>query len=380
MTGRWAVLAGAILALGQIGPGAAAEGQVTAGLTRARFGSTPDGTGVDVFTLRNRRGVEIRAISYGAILTSISVPDREGRFADVVLGFDTLDGYLRPHPYFGAVVGRYGNRIGKAQFTLDGHTYRLAANNGPNHLHGGVRGFDKFVWNAEPLTGAAGVTFSRTSPDGEEGYPGNLTVRVTYTLTDENELTIEYGASTDKPTPVNLTNHSYFNLAGHDSGNILAHEVTLHADRFTAVDGTLIPTGELRSVEGTPFDFRRPTAIGARIRQRHEQLEFGRGYDHNGVLNRRGEGLQPAASAYDPRSGRQLDVATTEPGVQFYTGNFLDGSVTGKRGTVYEHRSGFCFETQHFPDSPNKPDFPSTILRPGAEYRSRTVFRFGVGQ
>lgn len=346
------------------------------GMTRADFGRMPDGTPVEAFTLRNGNGVEVTAINYGAIITSVRVPDRAGTFGDVVLGFDTLDGYLKGHPYFGTVVGRYGNRIANGQFTLDGRTYKLATNNAPNHLHGGTRGFDKFVWQAEPLSGRLGVAFSRTSPDGEEGYPGTLKARVVYTLTDRNELRVEYHATTDKATPINLTQHSYFNLAG--AGTILGHELLINADRYTPVDATLIPTGELASVEGTPFDFRTPTAIGKRIDAAHEQIRNGRGYDHNFVLNRTGEGLQLAARVVEPKTGRMLEVRTTEPGVQFYTGNFLDGTITGKGGRVYEHRTGFCLETQHYPDSPNKPQFPSTILRPGQEHRSETVFAFGV--
>ena len=376
---RWTLIVLAVLVIAQM-LGAAGGGQTPSkpGVSREPFGKMPDGTAVEAFTLRNRHGVEVRVISYGAIVASIRVPDRHGTFADVVHGFDNLGGYLEAHPYFGAIVGRYGNRIGKAQFTLDGRTYKLAANNGPNHLHGGVRGFDKFVWQAEPLAKGVGVTFSRTSPDGEEGYPGTLKARVTYTLSDANDLGIDYQATTDKATPVNLTNHSYFNLSGHDAADILGHELTIHADRYTPVDSTLIPTGEIAAVDGTPFDFRKPTAIGARINQAHQQIKFGRGYDHNMVLARLGSGLQPAARVHDPKSGRLLDVATTEPGVQFYTGNFLDGSVKGKGGAVYKHRSAFCLETQHYPDSPNKPDFPSTIVKPGAEYRSQTLFRFGV--
>jgi aldose 1-epimerase len=348
-------------------------------LTRAAFGQLPDGTAVESFTLRNAHGIEVRAITYGGIIVSLRVPDRAGRFDDVVLGYDDLAGYLRQSPYFGAIVGRYGNRIAKGRFTLDGKTYTLATNNGPNHLHGGVKGFDKVVWKAEPtsVAGGAAVTFRYTSPDGEEGYPGALSARVTYTLTDRDELSFEYAATTDKPTPVNLTQHSYFNLAGagHD---ILGHELTIDADRFTPVDATLIPTGQLAPVSGTPFDFRRPTAIGARIGRDDEQLRRGGGYDHNFVINRTREGLVQAARLVDPGSGRMLDVQTTEPGVQFYTGNFLDGSITGKGGTVYSRRSGLCLETQHFPDSPNQPAFPSTILRPGKEYRSKTVLTFGV--
>ena len=379
---RWALFFFAVLVLGQIVAGARAgqggERPSRPGVTSQPFGKMPDGTTVDAYTLVNANGVEVRVITYGAILTSVKVPDRRGAIADVVHGFETLDGYLKGHPYFGAVVGRYANRIGKAQFTLNGRTYPLAANNGPNHLHGGIRGFDKYVWHAEPLPKRAGVVLSRTSPDGEEGYPGTVKVRVTYTLTDANQLELEYEATSDKPTPLNLTNHSYFNLSGHDSGSVLDHELTVHADRYTPVDSTLIPTGALAPVQGTPFDFRKPARIGARIGEPHEQLKYGIGYDHNWVLNRTGDGLEMAARVVDPKSGRTLEVSTTEPGLQFYTGNFLDGSVKGKGGTVYNQRSAFCLETQHFPDSPNKPDFPSTILEPGKTHRSRTVFSFGV--
>ena len=332
----------------------------------------------DVHTLRNAHGVAIAAIPYGGIITSLEVPGRDGRPGDIVLGFDRPERYEQDHPFFGAIVGRYGNRIAKGRFELDGQTYTLATNNGPNHLHGGVKGFDKVVWNVEEMKGADGpsLVFTRRSSDGEEGYPGNVDVRVTYTLTDRNELIVDYHATADKPTPVNLTQHSYFNLAG--AGDVLGHELTIHADRYTPVDETLIPTGELAPVDGTPFDFRKPTAIGARIDAGHPQLVNGKGYDHNFVLNRAGDGLQPAARVVEPSSGRTLEIATTEPGLQFYSGNFLDGTITGKDGRVYAHRTGFCLETQHFPDSPNQPGFPSTILRPGQEYRSRTVFTFGV--
>jgi aldose 1-epimerase len=348
-----------------------------AGVKREAFGKTGDGTPVEIFTLTSKGGVEVRVISYGAIITSIRVPDRTGAVADVALGFDSLDGYLREHPFFGAVVGRYGNRIGKASFTLDGRTYKLAANDGPNHLHGGVRGFDKYVWTADVLKGATGVAFTRTSPDGEEGYPGTIQARVTYALSDASELSIEYRATTDKATPLNLTQHTYFNLAGHNAGSIVDHELALFADRYTPVDATLIPTGELAPVAGTPLDFRQPTRIGARIDDPHEQITFGLGYDHNWVISRKGDGLQLAARVFEPKSGRTLEVQTTEPGVQFYTGNFLDGTVKGKGGAVYNRRNGLCLETQHYPDSPNQPAFPSTIVRPGQTYQSQTVWRFG---
>ena len=335
-------------------------------------------TAIERFTLKNDRGVTVEAMTYGGIITSITAPDRNGDTADIVLGFDSIDSYRKEHPYFGAIIGRYGNRIARGRFTLDGQACRLATNNGAHHLHGGLRGFDKHVWAGEPLAGKNGVAFTRTSPDGEEGYPGNLTVRVTYELTGHNQLVVEYHATTDQATPINLTQHSYFNLAGHGSGDILNQTLMLNADRFTPVDGTLIPTGEIATVEGTPFDFRQPTCIGARIAQPHLQLTHGQGYDHNWVLNRRGEGLQLAAIAMDPVSGRTLEITTTEPGIQFYSGNFLDGTLTGKGGHVYQRRAGFCLETQHFPDSPNQPNFPTTVLPPGQEYRSSTVFTFGV--
>ena len=347
------------------------------GVTRTSFGSVA-GQPVELFTLRNANGIELKATNYGGIITSIVTPDRDGKPGDIVLGFDTLDGYLKDSPYFGALVGRYGNRIAKGRFTLDGKTYTLAVNNGPNHLHGGIKGFDKVIWKAEPLSGKTGIVFSRRSPDGEEGYPGNLDVRVTYELTDRNELVITYHATTDKATPVNLTNHSYFNLAG--GGDVLGHQLMIAADRYTPVDSTLIPTGTLAPVEGTPFDFRQPTAIGARIEQPNEQLKNGGGYDHNWVLNRSGSGRQLAARVVEPKSGRTLEVSTTEPGVQFYSGNFLDGTITGKGGQAYQRRSGMCLETQHYPDSPNQPAFPSTILRPGASYDSQTVFTFGTSK
>ena len=351
-----------------------------AGIAREPFGTLPDGGAVEVFTLTNAHGVEVRAISYGATIISLRVPDRGGRLDDVALGYDSLAGYLRASPYFGAIVGRYGNRIGGARFTLDGRAYRLAANDGQNHLHGGVKGFDKVVWRAEPVRGdsGAGVAFTFTSPDGDEGYPGALTARVTYTLTDQDELIVDYHATADQPTPVNLTQHTYFNLAGDGRRDILDHELMINADSFTPVDSTLIPTGVIAPVEGTPFDFRTPTAIGARIGADHQQLRFGRGYDHNFVLRDDDAALTHAARVVEPTTGRTLDIYTTEPGVQVYSGNFLDGSITGKGGHVYRHRYGFCLETQHYPDSPNQPRFPSTILRPGQQYRSRTVFAFGV--
>lgn len=358
-------------------------GAAASRVTSAPFGTLPGGEQASVYTLTNASGMTVRVTDYGGIILSIDAPDREGDVQDVTLGFDTLDGYLGESPYFGALIGRYGNRIARGRFSLDGQDYMLAVNNGPNALHGGEKGFDKVLWHAEPFQTdtTSGVVFTRTSPDMEEGYPGNLDVRVTYTLTDANALVFDYTATTDKATPVNLTQHTYFNLAGpgHD---ILGHELTLNADRFTPVDETLIPTGELRAVEGTPFDFRTPHAIGERIGADDAQLRFGGGYDHNFVLNAGGEvygdSLRFAARLHDPSSGRVMEVFTTEPGIQFYSGNFLDGTLTGKDGQVYAYRTGLALETQHFPDSPNQSAFPSTILRPGETYRSRTAYVFST--
>jgi len=351
-------------------------------VTRAPFGRLPDGRPVELFTLTNAHGIEVRVVTYGGIILSIRTPDRDGRFDDLVLGYDSLEGYVRESPYFGAIVGRYGNRIARGRFTLDGRSYTLATNNGPNHLHGGTVGFDKVVWAAEPFRDArgVGVVLTHTSPDGDEGYPGTLRARVTYTLTDRDELAVDYHATTDRATPVNLTQHTYWNLAGDGRRDVLGHELMISADSITPVDSTLIPTGEIAPVAGTPFDFREPTPIGSRIdRREHPQIAYGGGYDHNFVLSRHGAaGLVHAARVVEPTTGRTLDVHTTEPGLQFYSGNFLDGSITGKRGSVYLHRFGFALETQHYPDSPNHPNFPSTVLRPGEEYRSRTVFALGV--
>ena len=346
---------------------------------KSSFGQTADGRQVDLYTLVNSHGIRARVMTHGAVVVSLEVPDRDGRLADVALGFDDMGGYLSDPPYFGAIVGRYGNRIAHGRFTLDGTEYALARNNGENHLHGGVKGFDKVIWEAEEVGGSDGpaLRLSYLSADGEEGYPGNLSVEVTYTLTEGDELRVDYYATTDQATVLNLTQHTYFNLAGAGEGDILDHELMINADRFTPVDETLIPTGELRKVSGTPLDFTSPTPIGARINQDDEQLRVGQGYDHNFVL-RRGKGLELAARVHEPGSGRVLEVYTTEPGMQFYSGNFLDGTIRGKEGKVYLHRSGFCLETQHFPDSPNQPDFPSTVLRPGEEYRQTTVFRFST--
>jgi aldose 1-epimerase len=344
------------------------------------FGTTPSGEPIELYTLRNAKGAEVDIITWGATVTRIAAPDRTGKKADVVLGFDTAEGYTKTHPFFGSIVGRYGNRIGKAKFSLNGVEYTLAKNNDENHLHGGSQGFDKRLWKARPVPSADGqaVEMSYVSPDGEEGYPGTLKASVVYTLTAANGLRMDYRATTDKDTVVNLTNHSYFNLAGEGTGDILQHELMIDADRFTPVDKGLIPTGELRPVEGTPFDFRKPTAIGARINADDEQIRFGGGYDHNFVLNGQPGTLRGVVRVTEPSSGRVLEVFTTEPGVQFYTGNFLDGTVRGKAGKVYGRRTGFCLETQHFPDSPNKPSFPSTVLKPGQEYRTTTEYRFGV--
>jgi aldose 1-epimerase len=342
------------------------------------FGKTPDGKTVELYTLTNARGMEVSIMTYGGIVVSLKVPDRDGNLADVVLGYDNLDDYVRNNSsYFGCIVGRYGNRIAKGRFTLNGREHRLAQNDNGNHLHGGIKGFDKAVWKARAIksSDSAGVALTYLSKDGEEGYPGNLSVTVVYRLTSDNELKIDYSATTDKETVVNLTHHSYFNLAG--KGSILGHQLMIAADRFTPVDHLLIPTGELRSVRGTPMDFTTSVAIGERIDQKDEQLRFGRGYDHNWALNKSG-GMTLAARVYEPTSGRVLEVSTTEPGLQFYTGNFLDGSITGKGGWVYEKRHGFCLETQHFPDSPNQPRFPSTVLKPGGKYSTTTVFRFSA--
>ena len=335
----------------------------------------PDGTAVDLYTLTNASGMQAGIITYGGAVVRLAAPDRSGKLGDIVLATDDLDSMRKQTAFFGALIGRYGNRIGHAQFTLDGQTYKLPANNGPNTLHGGPDGFDKHVWKAEPGSGADGPTLTLTyaSKDGEMGFPGDLTAKVVYTLTNKNELKIDYTATSDKPTVVNLTNHTYWNLAG--EGDVLGYEVTINADRFTPVDDGLIPTGELKAVKGTPFDFTTATAIGARIDQDDQQLKFGQGYDHNWVLNKSDASLTQAAEVHDAKSGRVMEVWTTEPGLQFYTGNFLDGSAKGK-GRTFNRRNAFCMETQHYPDSPNKPEFPSTTLRPGQTYHTTTVYRF----
>jgi aldose 1-epimerase len=349
--------------------------------TKKSFGKTPDGQPVDLYVLTAKGGAEASITNYGGAVVSLKAPDRNGKLADVVLGYDNAEGYVNDKSFFGALVGRYGNRIGHAQFALDGKTYTLAKNNGENSLHGGIKGFNKAVWTAKiiPAKDGQSLELSYLSKDGEEGFPGNLKVSVIYTLTESNALRITYSATSDKKTVVNLTNHSYFNLAGQGSGEILGHLLVIQADKFTPVDAGLIPTGEFRDVAGTPFDFRKELAIGARIDQDEEQLKLGGGYDHNFVLQRSNDPEESlAARVLEPVSGRILEVWTTEPGVQFYTGNFLDGKTIGKGGVAYPRRSAFCLETQHFPDSPNQPKFPSVVLNPGERYHTITTYKFSV--
>jgi aldose 1-epimerase len=351
-------------------------------IVKQPFGNV-GGTPVELYTLTNAHGVEMKVTTYGGIVTSLKVPDKAGVMGDIVLGFNNVGGYTnaaygKANPYFGAIIGRYGNRIGGAKFTVDGTKCTLAANNGPNNLHGGPTGFHTRIWTAKEVKGqgSAGVELTYTSKDGEEGFPGNLAVTVTYTLTDNNEFKVDYKATTDKVTVCNLTQHSYFNLSGEGSGDILGTEITLPCSKYTPVDQTLITTGELADVAGTPFDFRTATAIGARVNEDNQQLKYGKGYDHNWVIDRTGTGLVLCATAYDPKSGRAMDVLTTEPGVQMYVGNFLDGSLVGKAGKPYNFRNAFCLETQHYPDSPNKPAFPSVTLKPGDTYQTSTVYKF----
>ena len=355
------------------------RGAAQPGIQKSTFGTMPDGRTVVLYTLTNRPGITIKITNYGGRIVSIIVPDRHGERADVVLGFDNLDGYLENNPYFGALIGRYANRIGDARFALDGTVYHLPANDSQNCLHGGPQGFDKQVWTARELPGASpALELTYLSKDGEEGFPGDLSVKVVYALSDNNELKIAYSATTEKDTVINLTNHSYFNLAGQGSGNVLQQEMMINAERFTPVGPTLIPTGQIESVAGTPLDFRKMTPIGAHIDENYPQLKYAKGYDFNYVLDRKGPGMVLAARAVDPKSGRELEVFTTEPGVQFYTGNFLDGTIHGKGGRVYDYRSAFTLETQHFPDSPNRPTFPSTELKPGQTYHQTTIFKFSV--
>jgi aldose 1-epimerase len=344
------------------------------------YGTTANGQNVDEYTLTNANGMEVKIITYGGVITSIRVPDRNGNLANVTLGFDNLKDYETRSPHFGTITGRYANRIANAKFTLDGKQYTLAANDSVNSLHGGTIGFGKRVWHAEG-NGGTGVKLTYLSPDGEEGYPGNLEATVTYTLTDANELRMDYHATTDAPTVINLTNHAYFNLAGEGTGSVYNHILMLNADRYNPVDGTLIPTGELAPVAGTPFDFRLPKPLAPGQRSAHEQIVLARGYDHNFVLNRADftdTSMMLAARMYEPESGRMLEVLTTEPGIQFYAGNFLDGTLVGTSGRLYRQSDAFALETQHFPDSPNQPNFPSTVLRPGETYQTATIFKFGV--
>jgi len=374
-----AVVACAIVALAGVATSAGTQAippGKAARVEKAKYGVTKDGTAIDVYTLTNTGGVVANVITFGALLTELRVPDRAGVMADVVLGFNSIDGYEGAHPYFGATIGRVANRIAKGKFRLGGQEYTLATNNGPNHLHGGNKGFDKRVWKAQVVPAADGVAvkFTYVSGDSEEGYPGAMTVSVTYTLTNRNELRFDYTATSTKATPINLTNHSYFNLAGEGAGDILGHELTIMADRFTPVDDTLIPTGDISSVRGTVMDFTRPIPIGARIAQVPGPAPGG--YDHNYVLTHGGGVLAMSAIVREPTSGRVMEVLTTEPGVQLYTGNFLDGTITGKAGVLYKKNFGFCLETQHFPDSINHPAFPPAILEPGRTFKSTTVYRF----
>jgi aldose 1-epimerase len=349
-------------------------------ITKDPFGNTSNGISVELYTLTNTLGIEARIITYGGTVVSLNVPDRNDRFGDIVLGFDSIGDYEEYSRYFGALIGRYANRIAKGRFSLNGKEYTLAVNNGENHLHGGVKGFDKVVWTGRPFIDESGANLelSYFSRDGEESYPGDLNLTVIYTLTESNELKIEYSATTDQDTIVNLTNHSYFNLASAGSGEVLDHEMMINADTFTPTDSGAIPTGELRDVNRTPFDFTRSKTIGADIDTDDEQIKFGHGYDHNFVLNKAGNNLSHAATVFEPTSGREMEVYTTEPGIQFYSGNYLDGSVKGKNGRIYERRSAFCLEAQHFPDSPNKPQFPSTVLKPGERYSQVTVYKFSI--
>ncbi|MGP4102472.1 aldose epimerase family protein [Nonomuraea sp. KM90] len=349
-------------------------------VTKKRFGILPNGKKIDIYTLRNSGGMRVKILTYGGILQSIEVPDIRDRFANVTLGFDNLSDYVKKSPYFGCITGRYANRVAKGRFTLDGRTYRLATNDGPNHLHGGTKGFDKRVWKADPFKrrGSVGLTLTHTSPNGEEGYPGTLRTKVVYTLTDDNQIRMDYSATTSRPTIVNLTNHAYFNLRGEGNGRILGHELQINASRYTPVDKTLIPTGKIARLGGTPLDFREPTAIGDRIDSKNQQIVRGGGYDHNYVLDSRGRGLAPAARVVEPESGRVLEVITDQPGLQFYSGNFLDGTLRGTSGRLYPKRSGFALESQHFPDSPNHENFPSTVLRPGDVYRTTTIYAFST--
>jgi aldose 1-epimerase len=349
-------------------------------IAKTSYGKLPDGREVSQYTLKNAGGVEVRIINYGAIVTSIRVPDRDGKLADIVLGYDSLSGYLGDNAFLGAIVGRYGNRINKGRFKIDGQEYQVTVNDGENHLHGGKIGFNKVLWDAKvgPPAAEPALALTYISPDGEEGYPGTVTLTVTYTLTNENELRIDYEGKTDKPTILNPTHHSYFNLTGNPIETILNHELIIDADKITPVDAGLIPTGELADVANTPFDFRKPQKIGLRINEPNEQLQFGHGYDHNWVLNNYDRTVHEVVELYEPLSGRLMEIFTDQPGMQFYSGNFLNGTIRGKNGVQYQHRTGLCLEAQCFPDSPNKPNFPSVILRPGQVYHQRTIYKFSV--
>ena len=376
-----AALAAVVTATAVTASGAVASAKARPSIVKDPFGTLSDGTKVWRFTLTNAHGVRVRILTYGGIIQTIEVPDRRGRLGNVALGFARLDDYVTDNsPYFGAIIGRYGNRIAQGRFTLDGTTYQLPLNNGPNSLHGGTTGFDKRVWTPAPAVHGDDVSLrlDYTSPNGEMGYPGTLRTTVTYTLTDENAIRIDYRATTDRATIVNLTNHSYFNLAGEGSGTVYDQRLQINARRYTPVDATLIPTGQIAPLAGTPLDFGAATPIGERIRVAHQQLLYGQGYDHNYVLDRHGTGLELAARASDAGTGRALSIYTDQPGIQFYSGNFLDGTLVGTSGRVYRQSDGFALETQHFPDSPNHPNFPSTVLRPGETYRTTTVYQFSA--
>jgi len=349
-------------------------------ITKEPYGDV-NGQKVDLYTMTNVNGYEMKVTTYGGIITMFKTPDKNDKYSDIVLGYNSVDGYVKINPYFGAIIGRYGNRIAKGKFSLDGQEYTLAINNAPNNLHGGNKGFDKVIWEAKPLTtdNAVSLEMRYLSKDGEEGFPGNLEATVVYTLTNDNTLEIQYTATTDKPTIVNLTNHTYWNFAGEGSGDILGHQLMINADSITPVDSTLIPDGTFMAVKDTPFDFTTPHTIGSRINVDNEQLKFGMGYDHNWVLNRENvSDTVLAATVYEANSGRYMEIYTTEPGIQFYSGNFLDGSIKGKSGSAYNFRNGFCLETQHYPDSPNKLNFPSVVLRPGEIYSTKTIHKFSV--
>lgn len=356
------------------------KGAIKSGIVKSGFGNSKDGTLIEQYTLRNGNGVEMKVITYGGRITSLKVPNKNGEIENVVLGFDNIEDYQKDNPFFGALIGRYGNRISKGKFTLDGNQYTLATNDGLNHLHGGVNGYDKVIWTAEPIEEEENQSLKLTylSKDGEEGYPGNLKITVTYSLTKDNAVVVDYKASTDKKTVVNLTQHAYFNLTGDFSNDILGHEIVINADTYLPVDTMLIPTGEIRAVEGTPFDFTSAKKIGQDIYTNNEQLKFGKGFDHCWVLNGEKGDMRFVASAYDETSGRLMEVYTEEPAIQFYTGNFLDGSLPMPNGGTYAHRTGFCLETQHYPDSPNQKSFPSVVLNPGEKYETKTIFRFSV--